>query len=170
VIDADYCCTMARYGAWMNGKIHERCAGLSDAERKRERGAFFGSIHGTLSHLLYGDLAWLSRFTGEPAQMPRLGAELHADFEALHEERRRVDARLLAWSETVTPAWLAEPHVFTSQTDGVTRELPTWVVVVHLFNHATHHRGQLTTLLTQVGLDVGPTDLHKAPGVAVELG
>ena len=56
--------TMAAYNAWMNERLYELCASLPDAERKRDRGAFFKSVHGTLNHLLYGDRAWMSRFTG----------------------------------------------------------------------------------------------------------
>ena len=163
MIDADYGRAMARYNRWMNQRLYTLCAVLEDAERKRDRGAFFGSIHGTLDHLLYGDLALLSRFTGDPPEMPRLGAPLHADFDQLAAERARVDARLLDWADGLTPEWLGRPLAFTSQTDGVTRELPAWTLVVHLFNHQTHHRGQLTTLLSQLGLDPGPTDLHKLP-------
>jgi uncharacterized damage-inducible protein DinB len=169
MIDVGYCRTMASYNAWMNQKLYALCAGLPDAERRRDRGAFFGSIHATLDHLLYGDLAWLGRFTGEPRELPRLGTPLHADFDALRREREAVDARLVAWAETLAPAWLEAPTRFVSQTDGVLRELPTWTLVVHLFNHQTHHRGQVTTLLSQLGLDVGPTDLHKLPGAELDL-
>jgi uncharacterized damage-inducible protein DinB len=58
------------------------------------------------------------------------------------------------------------PFTYTSKVDGRTRTLPTWVLVVHLFNHQTHHRGQLTTLLNQLGCDPGSTDLPFMPGVA----
>ncbi len=163
MIDAAYAEAMARYNRWMNERLYALCAGLPDEERKRDRGAFFGSIHGTLDHLLYGDLALLSRFTGDPPAMPRLGVRLYDDFAELLAERVRMDERLLAWAAGLTPAWLARPMAFTSQTDGVTRELPSWMLVVHLFNHQAHHRGQLTTLLSQLGLDPGPTDLHKLP-------
>ena len=58
-----YCQLMARYNRWMNERLYALCAGLDDDERKRDRGAFFGSIHGTLNHLLWGDRMWLGRFT-----------------------------------------------------------------------------------------------------------
>jgi uncharacterized damage-inducible protein DinB len=166
MIDTEYCQAMARYGAWMNGKLFALCAGLSDEERKQDRGAFFRSIHGTLNHILSGDLAWLSRFTGDPSSPPPLGVELHADFDQLAREREKCDARLQAWSAGVDRAWLGAPMTFTSQTDGIQRTLPTWVLVVHMFNHGTHHRGQLTTLLKQLGLDPGETGIHKVPGLA----
>jgi uncharacterized damage-inducible protein DinB len=166
MIDADYCQTLARYGAWMNSKLFVVCAGLSDDARKEDRGAFFRSIHATLNHILSGDLAWLSRFTGDPAAPPPLGVELFADFDRLAEERENCDARLQTWSVRVDRTWLESPMTFTSQTDGIKRTLPTWVLVVHMFNHGTQHRGQLTTLLKQIGLDAGETDIHKVPGLA----
>jgi uncharacterized damage-inducible protein DinB len=166
MIDVGYCQTMARYGAWMNAKLFALCAGLPDEVRKQDRGAFFRSIHGTLNHILSGDLAWLSRFTGDPEVPPPLGVELFADFDPLVSERQRCDARLQTWSAQVEHGWLEAPMAFTSQTDGIRRTLPTWVLVVHMFNHGTHHRGQLTTLLRQLGLDPGETDLHKLPGLA----
>ena len=96
MIDAEYCQTMARYGAWMNAKLFALCAGLSDDARKQDRGAFFRSIHGTLNHILSGDLAWLSRFTGDPDAPPPLGVELFAAFDHIAGERERCDARLQA--------------------------------------------------------------------------
>lgn len=163
MIDASYCRAFAVYNQWMNEKLYELCATLPDAERKRLRGAFFGSIHATLDHLLYGDLALLSGFTGDPDPMPRLGETLHEDFAELRDERRLVDLRLISWCDGLSESWLAEPMQFTSQTDGIARELPRWILLAHQFNHQTHHRGQLTTLLSQLGLDAGETDLHKLP-------
>lgn len=167
MIDADYCRTMAAYNRWMNERLYEVCAGIPDSERRRDRGAFFGSIHGTLDHLMYGDLAFLSRFTGDPPEVPELGRELHADFGALRAAREAADARLVELAESVSAAWLEASYTYTSRVDGATRTLPAWILVVHLFNHQTHHRGQLTTLLTQLGRDPGVTDLPFMPGVAV---
>jgi uncharacterized damage-inducible protein DinB len=166
MIDRHYCIVMASYNRWMNERLYACCAEVGDEERRRDRGAFFGSIHATLNHLLYGDLAWLSRFTGDPPQSPRLGEEIHADFETLRSAREELDERLRAWSESLEPAWLEAPFRYASQVDGRERTLPTWVLVAHLFNHQTHHRGQLTTLLSQLGRDPGVTDLPFAPGVA----
>ncbi len=170
MIDADYCRTMARYNRWMNERLYALCATLPDEDRRRDRGAFFESIHGTLNHLVYADLAFLSRFTGDPPAVPPLGVELYADFSELAAVRAELDARLVAWSEGLSNEWLAAPFTYTSKVDGLTRTLPTWVLVVHLSNHQTHHRGQLTTLLTQCGLDPGVTDLPFMPGVASVAG
>lgn len=166
MIDADYCVTLARYNAWMNERIYALCAELPEEERRRDRGAFFGSLHRTLDHIVYGDLAILSRLTGDPPESPPLGEEIHRDFTALRAARAALDARLLAWSARLTPADFAAPFTYTSRVDGQTRTLPTWVFVVHLFQHQVHHRGQVTTLLSQLGLDPGSTDLPFTPGLA----
>jgi uncharacterized damage-inducible protein DinB len=166
MIDRHYCIVMASYNRWMNERVYACCAEVGDEERRRDRGAFFGSIHATLNHLLYGDLAWLSRFTSDPPRPPRLGEEIHADFATLRSAREKLDERLLAWSESLEPGWLEATFRYASQVDGRERSVPTWVLVTHLFNHQTHHRGQLTTLLSQLGQDPGVTDLPFAPGVA----
>ena len=169
MITPDYCKTMARYNQWMNEGLYALCAELSDAERKRDRGAFFGSIHATLDHILYGDLALLARFTGDPAEAPQLGVEIQPEFAALRAAREALDVRIDAWAETLTPTWLSAPFRYRSNVDGRTRETPTWRLVVHLFNHQTHHRGQVTTLLSQLGIDPGTTDLPFVPGLAEVL-
>ena len=157
---------IADYNQWMNSKLYALCASLSDEERKRDRGAFFKSIHGTLNHLLYGDLAWMSRFTGQPPEVPSLGVELFSDFESMRRERVRLDVEILSWAKALSPEWLSRPIMYSSKVDGRTRTRPAWVLVVHLFNHQTHHRGQLTTLLTQAGIDPGVTDLPWLPSLS----
>ena len=164
-MDLTYYRLMAAYNRWMTGNIHAVCDGIPDEERKRDRGAFFGSIHRTLDHILYGDLNLLSRLTGDPPEMPKLGVTLYDDYDDLQAERSRVADRIVGWSERLTESWLNEPHTFTSQTSGITQVVPQWVIVVHLFNHQIHHRGQLTTLLSQLGYDPGPTDLHRLPNL-----
>lgn len=163
MIDRDHACLMARYNQWMNLKLYDAAARLSDAQRKEDRGAFFKSIHGTLNHLLYGDLAWLCRFTGRSSDglHPALGID---DFEALRARRIAVDEELLAWAGTLTPAWLAADFTYFSMAYAGSFTRPAWTLVVHLFNHETHHRGQVTTLLSQLGVDVGATDLPLLPG------
>ena len=163
MINATYCQTMASYGVWMNNKIYNLCAGMTDSERKQDRGAFFGSIHHTLNHILYADLAFMSRFTGDPKHIPELGTELHDHFEALLDARRAMDARISAWSSTLDEKWLAHSLTYTSKVDDVTRTVARWVLVTHMFNHAIHHRGQISTLLSQLGLDPGSTDLPFMP-------
>lgn len=167
MINQAYCQTMAAYNQWMNQKIYAICAGLSEAERTQDLGAFFQSIHGTLNHLLYGDLAWLHRFTQQPFEPVPLGQTLYADFAELRAQRAKTDRVLIEWANSITETWLEQPFEYTSQIDQELRVLPTWVLVTHLFNHQTHHRGQVTTLLMQLGHDPGVTDLPWLPQLEV---
>ena len=154
---------MAAYNRWMNEKLYACAAQLSDAQRKEDRGAFFKSVHGTLNHLLYGDLAWLYRFTGRSLEGLDPGAGLYDDFERLQQRRLELDAELSDWAAGLTPQWLDADFTYYSQAYAAHFTRPAWLLVVHLFNHETHHRGQITTLLSQLGIDVGATDLPVMP-------
>jgi uncharacterized damage-inducible protein DinB len=136
---------------------------VSDAERKRDRGAFFKSIHGTLNHLLFGDRVWMSRFTGRRYPNAPIGVDLYDDFSELRAARAAMDQDIIEWTAGLSEAWLREPLAWTSGMDGLTRTRPRRLLVAHLLNHQTHHRGQLTTLLCQMGHDVGSTDLPWMP-------
>ena len=148
---------MAAYNRWMNERVYDACAKLSDEERKRDRRAFFRSIHGTLNHLLLTDRGWLARFHGKPWGFRSLDEELCASFDELRRERAATDDEIEAFLGTMTAERLDEP--FTSETyAGRKYTHPLGPGLVHLFNHETHHRGQVTTLLAEAGVDVGATD------------
>jgi len=162
---------LARYNAWMNEKLYATAARVPDAERRRDAGAFFRSIHGTLNHLLLTDRAWLWRFTGDArvaesrdaAGRPialggRLDQELYADYDQLRRERARTDADITAFAAALTPERLAAEITYRT-TAGVEQRHVLWWAVSHFFNHQTHHRGQVTTLLKQAGHDPGVTDM-----------
>lgn len=161
----DWLNALARYNRWMNDSLYGLAATLTDEERKRDRGAFFKSIHGTFNHLLLADRVWLARFTGVtvpnefmgPGGIRSLDQELYADFAELRRERTLTDEVLSGWVSELTTERLAGPLVFMRR--GQRQELPLWWAVSHLFNHQTHHRGQITTLLSQQGCDPGVTDL-----------
>ena len=159
VIDASYCATMAEYNQWMNERLYKASDTLEDRERKKDRSAFFGSIHRTLNHILYGDLAVMSRFTGNPDVVPDLGKDLHEDFQELWAARTALDTRILSWAQSLSKDWLSDELTYESAVDGITRTVPRWILVTHMFNHETHHRGQVTTLLSQQGIDMGTTDI-----------
>jgi uncharacterized damage-inducible protein DinB len=165
VIGPQYCQLMARYNRWMNERLYALLAQMSDDDRRRDRGAFFGSIHGTLNHLLWGDRVWLGRFIDEPCTVPAFGADMYADFADLQREREITDRKMLHWAGNVTAAWLESTLAYTGRADNRRREMPMAVAAVQLFNHGTHHRGQLTTLIKQAGRDPGVTDLQGLPGV-----
>ncbi|MFT6582096.1 MAG: putative damage-inducible protein DinB [Alphaproteobacteria bacterium] len=164
-VTADFTMKMAAYNRWMNQKIYEACAAVPDAERKEDRGALFGSVHGTLNHLLFGDLAWFGRFhDGAPrGGVSRPEDEVHDNFDELRRARFALDAEIEDWAASLSTEWLVAPFTFESMVDGNTRTAPAWTMVVHMFNHQTHHRGQLTTLFNQMGVDIGATDLTFMP-------
>jgi uncharacterized damage-inducible protein DinB len=155
---------MADYNGWMNARLYEICASLSDEERKRNRGAFFRSIHSTLNHILWADRVWMTRLGGKSyGSWGPLGTDVFADFEELRLARTSLDADISLWAAALTEEWLNAPYTFVSQALKITRVQPTWSFVAHMFNHQTHHRGQLTTLLSQAGLDPGVTDVLLMP-------
>jgi uncharacterized damage-inducible protein DinB len=156
---------MQAYNRWMNDRLYECCAQLTDEERKRDRGAFFKSIHGTLNHLLLADRIWLGRFTGKPFAASSLSQELYSDFARLRLEREATDGVFSQWVSALSESDLAGELSYVSVVNPAQRRLPLWVAVTHFFNHQTHHRGQLTTLLFQCGVDPGVTDLLWLPGV-----
>ena len=165
MIDVDYCRLLARYNRWMNERVYATAANMTDDARKADRGAFFGSIHRTLNHILWADRAWLARFTGASFAEPAYGADMHADFAALQRERDAADTAILDWAGSLTQAWLDGTLEYRAASDGKRRAVAAWVAVTHLFSHATHHRGQVTTLMKQAGHDAGATDLPALPGV-----
>ncbi|WP_448514089.1 DinB family protein [Parathermosynechococcus lividus] len=154
---------MARYNRWMNETIYECSSGLSDEVRKRDMGAFFKSIHGTLNHLLLADRVWMGRFTGQPFHVTSLDQELYTDFEVLRSEREAEDQLIIEWVASLSPQDLGNDLVYTSIVNPEPRRYPLWFALAHFFNHQTHHRGQVTTLLTQLGVKVGVTDLIWLP-------
>ncbi|MBL8643700.1 MAG: damage-inducible protein DinB [Rhodospirillaceae bacterium] len=155
--------TYARYNAWMNENVYTGCAKIPDTQRKADMGAFFKSIHGTLNHILVGDTIWLARFQG--AQLPpyALNTIVYEDFDDLWAARRKLDGEIKAFAAGLTDDWLAKPFTFKSM--SYNREITgdMWLFVMQLFNHQTHHRGQVTTLMKQCGVDPGPTDLPVMP-------
>jgi uncharacterized damage-inducible protein DinB len=161
---------LARYNQWMNDKLYAAVANLDTEAVHEHRGAFFGSIFGTLDHLLKADTIWLKRFAEHPADFAAL-APVHAlthpyllegpvyeDFTSLREARVAMDEIILAFAEQLTPALCEHPLIYLNRA-GESFEDPLGFVLLHFFNHQTHHRGQITTLLSQAGVDVGVTDL-----------
>jgi uncharacterized damage-inducible protein DinB len=163
MITAAYCQTMAAYGTWMNRKLYDRAGRLPDAERKADRGAFFGSIHATLNHILWGDRIWLGRFNGKTYASGPIGVDLYEDFDALRAARAEMDAEITAWALAVADADLAGTLTWYSRVAEREFSKPRALCVLQMFNHGTHHRGQVTTLLKQIGIDPGITDLPWMP-------
>jgi uncharacterized damage-inducible protein DinB len=163
MITPAYARMMADYNRWQNRNLYAAAASLSDEVRKQQRGAFFGSIHGTLNHLLWGDQMWMSRFIGTPPPKAPAGIldtlHLHERWEDLERERAAFDEVIIDWAETLDPAWLQGDLTWFS--GALKREVtkPKVMLVANLFNHQTHHRGQVHCMLTQCGVTPGDTDL-----------
>jgi uncharacterized damage-inducible protein DinB len=165
MIDVAYLQRMSRYNRWQNENLYDVADRLSDAERRKDRGAFFGSIHNTLSHLLWADRIWMSRFAGWPKPdggIPQ-SVSLFPEWENLKTERNDSDARLIDWADTLDPMWIKGDMTWFS--GAVNREVtkPRWQLVAHFFNHQTHHRGQVHAMLTQAGGKPHDTDLFVMP-------
>lgn len=161
---------MADYNAWMNERLYEAAAGLPEEDVAHDRGAFFGSLLGTLNHLVAADTIWLKRFAaglpGSKVLQPVRGladpaglAEIVCDqLGPLRERRRMLDAILIDWMPQLDDAALAAPIAYRNM-KGVPARRQLGSLLMHVYNHQTHHRGQATTLLSQAGVDVGVTDL-----------
>jgi uncharacterized damage-inducible protein DinB len=152
---------MADYNEWQNANLYGAAEPLGDEARKRDRGAFFGSIHATLNHLLWGDQIWMSRFAGtpRPAAGIKESVDLYPDWEALKRERVAFDRVIKDWAAALDPAWLEDDLVYFSGAAGREIKRPKTLLVTHYFNHQTHHRGQVHCMLTQIGAKPGVTDL-----------
>lgn len=162
---------MARYNAWQNLSIYGAARELSEEARQQDRGAFFGSIQGTLCHLAWGDLMWMSRFDGgEGARMATLGPETATAYswDELLVLRPKLDARIAAWAWSTTDEDLSGDLTWYS--GALKREMskPKALCVVQLFNHQTHHRGQVHAMLTAAGARPDDTDIPFMPEEVAE--
>lgn len=161
MIGTAYVRTMARYNAWQNQSLYTAAATLDDAARRQDRGAFFQSIHGTLCHLLWADRMWLSRFAGTPKPAVRIheSAGLVTGWDDLVVERQAFDATLTDWADTLSQDWLSGELTWFSGATQREMSKPIGLLVTHMFNHQTHHRGQVHAMLTAAGAKPEDTDL-----------
>ena len=161
MITPDYVRVMAAYNAELNRRVYAAALRLDDAERRRDRGAFWKSIHGTLSHLVWGDRMWLSRFGA--AEPPAAGIaasdQVNDDFAALWDERQGLDAVIGAWADGLSQGDLEGDLAWRSGATQRDMVRPRALCVVQIFNHQTHHRGQVHAMLTAAGESTGATDL-----------
>ena len=165
MITPDYCRTMARFSAWQNDGLREVVAGLPKEELYRDRGAFWGSIMGTLNHALWGDQIWISRLDGGAqtdatlADSPEF-TPTPAEWAA---QRFRMDARIRLWAEAVHAVDLTGDLAWYSGAMGRDMVKSKAICVMQMFNHQTHHRGQVHQMLTAMGVKLNDTDLPFMP-------
>ena len=162
MITPGYISAMAEYNRWQNENLYGAADQLADAARKAPRGAWFGSIHGTLNHLLWADQIWMSRFAGTPKpRVPSIpeSVGMYESWDELKHERIVFDQVIADWATQLDPVWLEGDLVWFSGALGREVTKPKSLLVAHLFNHQTHHRGQVHCMLTQAGATPGTTDL-----------
>lgn len=138
----------ARYNQWANERLYGAAANLSDDEFRAERGAFFGSVHGTLNHMVVTDRIWMRRFTGEGPLHTRLDEKPYAALPELKAAREAEDARIRAWVDGLSDAALTGIFSYRTITSPADVTQPLAPALAHFFNHQTHHRGQVHGLLT----------------------
>jgi uncharacterized damage-inducible protein DinB len=140
---------LAAYNRWANQRVYNDAASLPDDVRKRPAGLFFGSLHGTLNHLLVADYIWMRRFTGDGPQPERLNQILHEDFAELRSARQQEDDRIFNF---VTQSNDYDRIIEYQNSTGKTFRQAFGSALTHFFNHQTHHRGQVHAGLTIAGI------------------
>ena len=149
----------AAYNAWANRRVYDAAAGLSDAEYRADKGAFFKSMHGTLNHLLTADRVWMHRFTGEGPSPERLDMINHERLPDLRRAREAEDKRIVDYVDGLTESALAGTIRYRRVSTPEEFEQALEPALAHFFNHQAHHRGQAHTILTVLGKEAPSLDL-----------
>lgn len=165
MIDPGYVQRMARYNRWQNDSIYGAADGLSDAERRQDRGSFFKSIHATRSHILWADQIWISRLSDweKPETSIQDSAQLHDNWDALKQLRVQADQKLISWADDLGPDETHGDLSWYSGAMGRDMVKPKAVCIMQVFNHQTHHRGQVHAMLTAAGARPDDTDIPFMP-------
>lgn len=165
MIDRDYCMMMARYNTWQNRQLFGFLNVLDAAELTKDRGAFFGSIQRTINHLVWGDQIWMSRFDGgaAPDGTSPGGLEMFTTLAEWHTARMSLDDRITIWAVGLNDVDLQRDMSWYSGAMGQDVTKPVAMLVAGMFNHQTHHRGQVHAMLTAAGSDAPVTDLFFLP-------
>ena len=150
----------ATYNMRANSILYGACSKLADVELKRDRQAFFSSIHGTLNHIMVGDRIWLARFEGGEAPSVNLDAIFYDEFDALRAARQKEDERIIRVMSGLDDAF-CERRVTYVNNAGVEITDQMTVLLSHFFNHQTHHRGQIHHMLGEAGQTPPSLDLHR---------
>ena len=150
---------MARFNAWANDRLYGCVAGISEEAYREDRKAYFGSIHNTLNHLLVVDRLWTHRIEGSDHDIKSLDQILYGDFESLRAARKTEDQALVDLVDGLSEEELRSPVTYGRMIGGGTHTTQRDHILITLYNHQTHHRGQVHTMLTQQGIDPPPLDV-----------
>ena len=162
LVTRDYCVTMARYNSWQNRQMRAAFETLSDEALREDRNAFFGSIFETANHVLWADRIWMHRLgAGDAPEGHHL--TLTATLADWSDARSDTDQRLLDWAGSLEARDLQGDVVWRSVMMERDSTHPFDLCVTHLFNHQTHHRGQIHAMLTDAGVTAPVTDLLFMP-------
>ncbi len=156
---------MAQYNLWMTQKIYDALDEMSDEERKADRKAFWKSIHSTMNHILWADIRWTNRLSQSeyPIEVGQMGVDLFENFEELKAEHFKMAEYIENWVGTLNDEFFNQEISWVPIWGGDPIAIPYYVGMSHMFNHQTHHRGQVTQILNQLGINVGDTDLALMP-------
>jgi len=165
MISPAYVLTMARYNAWQNRQMKAAMEELGETALREDRGAFFGSIMATANHILWADRMWMARLQGQPPPVEGMQESivLTPTYAAWSAERFRMDGRILLWAEKCTALDLVGDLQWYSGVLGRQTSRPVGLVLTHMFNHQTHHRGQIHAMLTDAGAKAPVSDLIFMP-------
>jgi uncharacterized damage-inducible protein DinB len=160
----------AEYNQLMNQRLFSAARELSDENVKKDCSAFFNSVFGTLNHIMVGDIVWLKRFAEHPSsqvslsyiahlEKPQsLSSNLFADLDSLSIERERIDEIIIQWLKGLSEKDLNDCISYNNMAgDPFKKQYSS--LINHLFLHQIHHRGQVTVLMSQFGIDFGETDI-----------
>lgn len=154
----EYFRALAGYHIWAHRRLLKALAPMGDADYHGDQGLFFRSVHRTLNHLLLVDLLWNGRLTGKSFAISGLDQELVKERGRMPDEMLRAAETLKGLVETLDDARLESANTYLD-TEGKRREYPLCLQLAHAFNHATHHRGQVTAVITRLGLESPVLDL-----------
>jgi len=166
MIDTTYARTMARYDRWQNRSLVMAADKMTDEERWQNRGAFFGSIAETLNHILWDHRIWLARQRGDAETASEIAAhhpytDNPVKWSDYKRERAALDDEIAKWCERMNTAEMSRSVTWMRGASLVDTNFG--FNLVHMFNHAIHHRGQVHAMLTAAGIDPGSTDLPMLP-------
>ena len=151
---------MARFNEWVNGRVYGAAAALPASVYRADEGLFFGSVHNTLNHILAVDRMWIARIEGVPHGLTSLNPILHDDFDTLRAARVDEDAGFIRLVDGMDAATLNRPVRYTRMIGTGEEEIRAAHILLTLFNHQTHHRGQVTAVLARHGIEYPPLDVR----------
>lgn len=157
-MNADYFRTLAAYNRWANRRLYTAAAELNDADYRADLGAFFKSVHGTLNHILVGDRVWMARIEGVKSGVASLDQSLYDNLVDLTAAREAEDQRIIDYASGLSEADLAGSLIYSNMV-GSPQETPMALVLGHMFNHQTHHRGHAHALISRIGAEPPELDL-----------